>query len=115
MNTYEMPLDGHGVGPEARQLEGPAGGWLAFHAQELGSCPRAAGTGEVQAGGVEIVVEIHQGEDGRPTGTVRAAGSSEARSFSGNLEFIALVENLYRVDDCSTSPLQSPTKGRDDV
>jgi len=64
---------------------------------------------------VEIIVEIDQSEDGRPTGTVRAAGSSDARSFSGNLEFIALVESLYRVDDCPATPLQPPTKGRDDV
>ena len=51
------------------------------------------------AGGMEIIVDIHPGEDGRPEGTVRAAGSSEARSFSGNLEFLALVESLYRSDE----------------
>jgi hypothetical protein len=63
---------------------------------------------------MDIIVDIHQGEDGRPEGTVRAAGSSDARSFSGNLEFFALVERLYRADDRSTTP-QPPTKGSDNV
>ena len=44
---------------------------------------------------MEIIVEIHEGEDGRPTGTVRSAVQAEGRPFSGNLEFLALVENLY--------------------
>ena len=44
---------------------------------------------------MEIIVEIHKGEDGRPTGTVRSATSADGRPFSGNLEFLALVENLY--------------------
>jgi hypothetical protein len=44
---------------------------------------------------MEIIVEIHKGEDGRPTGTVRSAAAAEGRPFSGNLEFLALVENLY--------------------
>ena len=44
---------------------------------------------------MEIIVEIHKGQDGRPTGTVRSATEAEGRSFSGNLEFLALVENLY--------------------
>jgi hypothetical protein len=48
---------------------------------------------------MEIIVDIRQGEDGRPEGTVRAAGRSNARSFSGNLEFLALVESLYRAHD----------------
>jgi hypothetical protein len=46
---------------------------------------------------VQIIVEIFEGEDGRAAGTVRAAGQSRARSFSGNLEFLALVEDLYRI------------------
>ena len=45
--------------------------------------------------GMEIIVEIHKGEDGRPTGTVRSAIEADGRPFSGNLEFLALVENLY--------------------
>jgi hypothetical protein len=111
---YELSPDAHGVGPKLgsskvqRLLVGA-------HAQELGSCPRAPENRGVQAGGVEIIVEIHQGEDGRPTGTVRAAGSADARRFSGNLEFIALVESLYGVDDCPTTPVQPTTKGQDDV
>ena len=46
---------------------------------------------------VQIIVEISEGEDGRAVGTVRAAGESQARPFSGNLEFLALVESLYRI------------------
>jgi hypothetical protein len=45
---------------------------------------------------MEIIVNIEEGEDRRPTGTVRAAGRPDARPFSGNLEFLALVESLYR-------------------
>jgi hypothetical protein len=48
-------------------------------------------------GNVQIIVEISEGEDGRAVGTVRAAGDSQARPFSGNLEFLALVESLYRI------------------
>jgi hypothetical protein len=46
---------------------------------------------------VQIIVEISEGEDGRAIGTVRAAGESRARTFSGNLEFLAQIENLYRI------------------
>jgi hypothetical protein len=48
---------------------------------------------------VQIIVDIHEGEDGRPAGTVRAAGQAEARAFSGNLEFLALIESLYRAPE----------------
>jgi hypothetical protein len=51
-----------------------------------------------QAKGMEIIVNIEEGEDGRPAGTVRAAGRPGTRPFSGNLEFLALVESLYRAD-----------------
>ena len=44
---------------------------------------------------MEIIVEIHQGKDGRPVGTVRPVGEARGRPFSGNLEFLALVEDLY--------------------
>jgi hypothetical protein len=44
---------------------------------------------------MEIIVEIHKGEDGRPTGSVRSATEAEGRPFSGNLEFLARVEDLY--------------------
>jgi hypothetical protein len=44
---------------------------------------------------MEIIVEIHKGEDGRPAGTVRGADEARGRSFSGNLEFLGLVEELY--------------------
>jgi hypothetical protein len=52
---------------------------------------------------MEIIVNIEEGEDGRLTGTVRAAGGLDARPFSGNLEFLALVESLYRADDRPSS------------
>jgi hypothetical protein len=71
--------------------------------------------GVVQAGGMEIIVDIHLAEDGRPSGKARAANSSDARSFSGNLEFIAVMESLYQAEDRSTTPAQSPKKGRDSV
>ena len=50
---------------------------------------------------MEIIVDIHEGEDGRPEGTVRAAGSSDARSFSGNL--ILAYGGSYRADGRSTA------------
>jgi hypothetical protein len=46
---------------------------------------------------VRIIVEISEGKDGRAAGTLRAAGKSQARPFSGNLEFLALIESLYRI------------------
>jgi hypothetical protein len=64
---------------------------------------------------VEIIIEIQHGEDGRPTGTVRAAGSSETQAFSGNLEFLAVIERLYREDDPSAVPPNDPMKGSDNV
>ena len=51
----------------------------------------------LQSVGVQIIVEISEGKDGRAIGTVRAAGQSHCRSFSGNLEFLALIESLYQV------------------
>jgi hypothetical protein len=78
--------------------------------------PRDAEETVPHTGGMEIVVNIHEGKDGGPVGTVRAAGSPEARSFSGNLEFLALVESLYLPSDRSTTTRQkSPTKGSEDV
>jgi hypothetical protein len=63
---------------------------------------------------MEIIVDIHQDQDGRPAGTVRAPDSTQARSFSGNLEFLALVESLYRADDQpSNRRTTTPTKGSD--
>jgi hypothetical protein len=53
---------------------------------------------------MEIIVEIHKGQDGRPIGTVRSATEAEGRSFSGNLDFLALVENLYLAE---TEPARS--------
>ena len=44
---------------------------------------------------MEIIVEIQKGNDGRPVGTVRSAGQVDGRPFSGNLEFLAVVEALY--------------------
>jgi hypothetical protein len=47
---------------------------------------------------VQIVVDIQLGQDGRPTGTVRAADQVEVHPFSGNLEFFALIERLYEME-----------------
>jgi hypothetical protein len=44
---------------------------------------------------MEIIVEIQKGNDGRPVGTVRPADEADGRPFSGNLEFLAVVEDLY--------------------
>jgi hypothetical protein len=46
---------------------------------------------------VQIIVEISKGKDGRAVGTVWTAGESQAQPFSGNLEFLALIESLYRI------------------
>jgi hypothetical protein len=78
----------------------------------LGTCPRAAEQEVAQAQGMEIIVNIEEGEDGRLTGTVRAAGRPDARPFSGNLEFLALVESLYRADDRPSSQREGLTDER---
>jgi hypothetical protein len=63
---------------------------------------------------MQIIVDIYPDEDGRPAGTVRAAASSDARPFSGNLEFLALIESLYRTEDRSSPPPSTPpAKGTD--
>jgi hypothetical protein len=61
--------------------------------------------------GMEIIVEIHKGEDGRPAGTVRAANAAEGRSFSGNLAFLALVEDLYLSAISTSPPISSDEAG----
>ncbi len=53
---------------------------------------------------MRIIVDIYLGEDGRPTGTVRAEDQPHTLSFSGNMEFLALIESLYRVDEQPRSP-----------
>jgi hypothetical protein len=55
---------------------------------------------------MEIIVEVHAGKDGRPEGTVRSTRETEGRSFSGNLEFLALVEDLY-LGESGTAPSQA--------
>jgi hypothetical protein len=61
---------------------------------------------------MEIIVDIHEGDDGRPAGTVRAASGTNGRPFSGNLEFLALVEHLYRSDgDDTPARAEPPTIG----
>jgi hypothetical protein len=45
---------------------------------------------------VQIIVDISLDEDDRAVGTVRAVGHTQSRAFSGNLELLALIENLYR-------------------
>ncbi len=47
---------------------------------------------------VQIIVDISLDGNGRAVGTVRAAGDTRSRAFSGNLEFLAVIENLYRTD-----------------
>jgi hypothetical protein len=54
-----------------------------------------------QAETMRIIVDIYLDEDGRPAGTVRAEDRGDTWSFSGNLEFLALIESLYRVDELS--------------
>jgi hypothetical protein len=56
---------------------------------------------------MRIILDIYEGEDGRPAGSVRAEGQLDGRSFSGNLEFLALVESLY-LSDANTSSLNAP-------
>jgi hypothetical protein len=53
---------------------------------------------------MQIIVDIAEGEGGRPVGTIRAETSPEVRSFSGNLEFLALIEALYR-DNVDAHPV----------
>ena len=47
---------------------------------------------------MRIIVDIHLGTDGRPTGTVRAVDQTEEHPFSGNLDFFALIERLYQAE-----------------
>jgi hypothetical protein len=63
---------------------------------------------------MEIIVEIHIGEDGRPAGTVRSAHEAEGRSFSGNLAFLALVENLYLAESSATPSVACDEAGLTD-
>jgi hypothetical protein len=95
--------------------QGKAGGRSTFNNQELGSCPRAAVDGVDQAGGMEIIIDIHLPEEGGPAGTAQATGSSDARLFYGNLEFIGVMESPYRAEDRFTISAQSPKKEQDSV
>ncbi len=52
----------------------------------------------VKLGNVQIIVDISLDENGRTVGTVRGAGDKHSRGFCGNLEFLALIEDLYRTD-----------------
>lgn len=65
-----------------------------------------------QADGMEIIVDIYQGADGRPVGTIRVAERTDARPFSGNLELLALIESLYRADDPASNPTEAATDER---
>jgi len=56
------------------------------------------GSQVVKLGNVQIIVDISLDENGRTVGTVRGAGDKHSRAFSGNLEFLALIEDLYRTD-----------------
>ena len=59
---------------------------------------------------VQIIVEISEGEDGRAVGTVRAAAETLAQPFSGNLEFLALIESLYRIGADTAGHESGPTE-----
>jgi hypothetical protein len=50
---------------------------------------------------MQIIVDIREGENGRPVGTVRSSATADAIPFFGNLEFMALIERLYRIEDRS--------------
>ncbi len=53
----------------------------------------------LRLGKVKIIVDVTLDENGRAVGSVRRAGhTARARAFSGNLEFLALIENLYRTE-----------------
>ena len=47
---------------------------------------------------MRIIVDIELDEDGRPTGTVRVADRTDEGTFSGNMEFLAVIERLL-LDD----------------
>ena len=64
----------------------------------------------VSVGSVQIIVEISEGQDGRAIGTVKAAGETQVRPFSGNLEFLALVESLYRISAGTAGKVSGPTE-----
>jgi hypothetical protein len=55
---------------------------------------------------MEIIVDIREGENGRPVGTVRLSNAKDAIPFTGNLEFMALIERLYR------NPTNAPASGQ---
>jgi hypothetical protein len=83
-------------------------------ALQLGRLPRALAPHRAHRCGMEIIVEIHKGDDGRPAGTVRSVDEAEGRSFSGNLAFLALVENLYLAERSTTPPVPSDEAGLTD-
>jgi hypothetical protein len=68
-------------------------------------------TRTVKVENVQIIVEISYGEDGRAVGTASAAGQSHARAFSGNLELLALIENLYGIGAEATGADAGPSDG----
>jgi hypothetical protein len=43
---------------------------------------------------VRIIVDIELDGDGRPTGTARIADQTGVGAFSGNMEFLAVIERL---------------------
>ncbi len=51
---------------------------------------------------MRIIVDIHLGTDGRPTGKVRAVDQTQEHRFSGNLDFLALIEKLYQSETART-------------
>jgi hypothetical protein len=62
---------------------------------------------------MEIIVEIHEGEDGRPAGTVQSGNSMPPIPFSGNLEFLALIERCYRTADNPQSKTANELEGEE--
>jgi hypothetical protein len=58
---------------------------------------------------VQIILDVSQDEDGRAVGTVRAKGQTDSRPFSGNLELLALIEDLYRNNPDTTGEDTGPS------
>jgi hypothetical protein len=71
--------------------------WLS-PGKELGTIPRDSGVPLRQSDGVQILIDCNQAADGRLSGTATRAGDDRVLPFSGNLELLARVEELSRVD-----------------
>jgi hypothetical protein len=57
---------------------------------------------------VRIIIDIQLGKDGRPSGTIRLADGTDEQSFSGNLEFLELLQGAYQG---ATTPSRTNANG----